>query len=279
MGYGISMLGSRADLSYWRRFHCCLFDLSAMRRPRLVNRQQARLTFFVYIRAMPTKFYFLILPLLLFSCSKADYIQFEGNLIEESTHTPVAGCKVQFSDNKQMYGYAITDDRGTFNLIVEPPARNRTYKLTMTWNENYPHKEIKIEPPLQKNYTYNQYIVYDKTNPYSLPTFDYSGYKYYVHPTLQGLYTWSEAKEVCNELVAYEYDDWFLPYLTEIQKLEEHPELFKDCEIINATYWTSAQTYGGYIHFTNFYNPNEQGGVTQNAELKMHVIPFRSIKK
>lgn len=226
---------------------------------------------------MSYKYHYIILInlLLLSGCQKMGYVRLEGNLIEKTSREAVAGCKVQFMDETQMYGYAITDENGKFDFIVEPPSRKKTYKLVMIWNESYPAKEIEIEPPLKSNYSYDQYVVYDKTNPHSLPSYWDDGYRYFIHPTLQGLYTWEQAKELCYNLTDYGYDDWFLPYLTEVQALADHTELFSACGIVNATYWTSAITYGGYIYYTNFYNENEYGGVTSNGNLQMHVIPFR----
>lgn len=207
-------------------------------------------------------------------CKKSSYVQFKGSLIEETTSSPVVGCIVQFSDEKQMYGYAISDENGAFDFIVEPPSKKQSYKLTMIWNENYPAKEIPIDPPLKREYLYDHFVVYDRTNPYSLPTVG----GYLIHPTLPGLYTWEQAKEVCYNLTDYGYDDWYLPYLTEVQMLENCPNLFTACGIVDAPYWTSAISSGGYIYYTNFYNANEYGGVTLNGNLQMHVIPFREKK-
>ena len=220
-----------------------------------------------------------LLSVLLVGCSQqSDYVQFKGNLIEETTHEPVAGCKVQFSDDAQMYGYAITDATGSFDFIVDPPSKKKAYKLTMIWHENYPAKEIKLDAPLKKAYSYDNYVVYDKTNPYSLPTFKVGNYRYYIHKTLSNLYTWEKAKAVCNTLTDSGYDDWFLPNLKEVQALANHPELFEGCNILDAPYWTSEVAYGGWIFYTNFFNENEKGGVTQYANEKLYVIPFRCVK-
>lgn len=228
---------------------------------------------------MTFKFYILpLLALMIVGCQKTKHIQFKGSLIEKTTGEAVPGCKVQFSDGKQMYGYAITDEKGNFDFIVEPPSMKQTYILSMIWHDSYPAKEIFIEPPLKKTYYYDHYVVYDKTNPYSLATYMDGGYRYFIHPTLPDLYTWEQAKEVCNNCRDYGYDDWFLPYLTEVQALAYHTELFSACGIVDAPYWTSAESYGGWIYYTNFYNENEGGGVTSNSNLKMHVIPFRKEK-
>lgn len=225
---------------------------------------------------MSIKHYFMLLiPILLIGCQQeTNYIQFKGTLIEKTTSEPVVGCKVQFSDDIQMYGYAITDENGAFDFIVNPPNKNNSYKLLLVWNDSYPAKKIPLTSPLKSIYTYNQFVAYDKTNPYSLATLG----QYMFHPTLPGLYTWEQAKKVCNELNAYGHDDWFLPYLTEVQTLACHPELFDDCNILDAPYWTSAISYGGWIFYTNFFDENEKGGVTQNGNQKMHVIPFRYVK-
>lgn len=220
----------------------------------------------------------LLLSVLLVGCQKSDYVQFKGNLIEETSREPVAGCKVQFSDDAQMYGYAITDANGYFDFIVAPPTNNKAYKLTMIWHESYPSKEIKLDSPLKNIYSYDQYVVYDKTNPYSLPTYTDGRYKYYIHKTLPNVYTWDQAKAVCNNLTDFGCDDWFLPCLTDVQALACHPDLFEDCGILDAPYWTRDVSYGGWIYYTNFYDANEKGGVTQNGNQKLLVIPFRRVE-
>ena len=50
---------------------------------------------------------------------------------------------------------------------------------------------------------------------FSLPSMQYGGYTYHIHPDL-GAMQWEQANAACESLVAYGYDDWYLPNKEEL---------------------------------------------------------------
>lgn len=82
-----------------------------------------------------------------------------------------------------------------------------------------------------------------------LPTMNYAGYTYTIHPDLGGM-TWSQANEACENLVAYGYDDWYLPSKEELYAVAEKTNVLDRSE----EYWTSSYSYNNnhsYLYYTN----------------------------
>lgn len=70
---------------------------------------------------------------------------------------------------------------------------------------------------------------------FSLPSFSYGGYTYHIHPDLGGM-QWEQGNSACENLIAYGFDDWYLPNKEELLAVAEMTdELKKGYE-----YWTSS---------------------------------------
>ncbi len=105
---------------------------------------------------------------------------------------------------------------------------------------------------------------------FSLPTMQFGGYTYTIHPDL-GSMTWEQANTACENLVAYGQNDWFLP------NKEEMWSIYKETNLIQSgcTYWTSTKGRYGYWYLKpsgSSWVLDDYNGETDHM---YHVIPVR----
>ncbi len=110
---------------------------------------------------------------------------------------------------------------------------------------------------------------------YSLPSMQYGGYTYHIHPDLGGM-TWEQGNTACENLVAYGYDDWYLPNKEELLAIAEN-----SIDIVNNTYeyWSSSKVstdtnkhyYIGFGNYSQWWASKDQ---PYNSNV-YHVIPVR----
>lgn len=108
---------------------------------------------------------------------------------------------------------------------------------------------------------------------FSLPSVEFGGYTYHVHPGL-GSMQWSQAVAACDNLVAYGFDDWYLP------NKEEMLAIAKEISTMpKYTYWTSTKTSGNSWYYVVYYSSSDNGWIIDNfrqpEENLNHVIPVR----
>lgn len=106
---------------------------------------------------------------------------------------------------------------------------------------------------------------------YSLPSMEYAGYTYTIHPDLGGM-TWSQANEACENLVAYGYDDWYLPNKEEALAVAEKTNVL-DTEL---SYWTSKEYATGYHIFLQYSNKWYEWHTDYGGNgITLRVVPIR----
>ena len=113
--------------------------------------------------------------------------------------------------------------------------------------------------------TNGEQVVYgsqkDFITPALLPSFQYAGTTYYVHPEV-GTMTWQSAVDYCENLTFAGYSDWFLPDKDELNTMYVNRNTIggfvttwthssADCR-----YWSSTESgyYGQYAWFQSFEN-------------------------
>lgn len=110
---------------------------------------------------------------------------------------------------------------------------------------------------------------------FSLPTMEFGGYTYHIHSDL-GSMQWEQGNNACENLMAFGYDDWYLP------NKEEMFSVAMNTNILNQSYlyWTSSHyhraTYGECYYWLVYNTP--QGWSTEDDVVRMymrHVIPVR----
>lgn len=89
---------------------------------------------------------------------------------------------------------------------------------------------------------------------FSLPSIEYGGYTYHVHPDLGGM-QWGQGNTACQELEAYGFDDWFMPNKEELLAVAEQTDVLNK-EFI---YWSSSETSNSSsYHFGVFYDEDDK---------------------
>lgn len=195
----------------------------------------------------------------------------KGHLIEGSTGESLSNVKVTLFDDAKVYAIVFSDELGMFSMATPGLMENYYYQLSFYWDNEHPAKIIKVIN-LPEVYDLGDFIVYDNTNPYNYPI--YGGHM--IHKTLDGLYTYNEAKVACLSL-RDGYDDWFLPETDYLDLLADEEDLAKEVSE-TGWYWTS--------WITNGYNTNYYYGVniltnsvatTSDPNEKLKVLPIRKL--
>lgn len=195
----------------------------------------------------------------------------KGHLIEGSTGESLVNVKVTLFDEAKVYSIVFSDDMGMFSMATPPLIENYIYKLSFYWDNEYPAKVITVSD-LPEVYDLGDFVVFDQSNPYDYKT--YQGYM--IHNTLDGLYTFSEAKEACRSL-RDGYDDWVLPETDFLDILADEEDLAKEIAE-DGWYWCS-WIFNGYN--VNYYYGvnilNNDIGTTTDPNEKLKVLPVRKI--
>ena len=106
---------------------------------------------------------------------------------------------------------------------------------------------------------------------FSLPTMEFGGYTYHIHHDMGGM-QWQQGYEACENLVAYGFDDWFMPNKEEMLAIATETNLNSE-----NVYWTSSP-YGDSHYYVLLdggdWNASAYGGGYYNT-LVLHIIPVR----
>lgn len=196
----------------------------------------------------------------------------KGHLIEGTTGESLSNVKVTLFDDAKIYAVVFSDEAGLFSMATPPLSENYYYRLSFYWDSEHPAKIIKVInlPPI---YDLGDFIVYDKTNPYDYMI--YGGYM--IHKTLDGLYTFDEARSACRSL-RDGYDDWVLPETDYLDLFAEEEDLAKQIAE-PGWYWTSWITNGFNVNY--YYGVNillNESATTTNPYEKLKVLPVRKIQ-
>lgn len=110
---------------------------------------------------------------------------------------------------------------------------------------------------------------------YSLPSMEYAGYTYTIHPDLGGM-TWDQANAACENLVAYGYDDWYLPNKEELLAVLEKTNVLDSAE----GYWTSTEGKSSSYHYYLTYSEKNHWRIVDDGYYTWirRVIPIRKTK-
>ena len=215
----------------------------------------------------------MISVLCLIGCTKNTEVAstIKGHLIEGSTGNPLSNVKVTLYDDSKIYSIVFSDESGAFSLATPPLKVNKYYKLSFYIDDEHPAKVITLIS-IPEIYDLGDFVVYDKTNPYNYKV--YRGYM--IHKTLDGLYTFNEAKAACQSL-RDGYDDWVLPEGDYLDILADEEDLAK--QIAESGWYWSSWIFNGYN--VNYYTvvdvlSNESCYVT-NPNERLKVLPVREI--
>lgn len=216
----------------------------------------------------------MVLALCLFGCKKNETTvsTIKGHLIEGSTGESLSDVKVTLYDESKVYAIVFSNESGMFSMATPELIKNHKYKLSFYWDNEFPAKVMTVSN-IPEIYDLGDFVVYDKTNPYNFNIFG----GYMIHKTLDGLYTFNEAKEACRSLIDG-YDDWELPETDYLDLLADEDDLAK--EIAEpGWYWTSWISNGYNVNY--YFGVNiltNDSGTTTDPNERLKVLPVRKIK-
>lgn len=129
--------------------------------------------------------------------------------------------------------------------------------------------------------SYGDVIIYKNANPFGLPIIDMDGWGnlvYMVLPYDIAAKTWADANSAVNNLVAYGYDDWFIPITSYYEKMYAVKDDIGGFQ--NKKYWTSETAgcdmdlFECYFYIYDFGNGSEGKDNVFNMNLSR---PIRNI--
>lgn len=128
---------------------------------------------------------------------------------------------------------------------------------------------------------YGEAIMIDHRNPYNLYKLSDQGITYLVLPYdlgtgYMGSSTLTEngAYIMCEELVAYDYDDWELPSLAVLNLLFTHKDEIGG--FTEMSYWSSTSSRSAQYGFSYYYYMDfESGEISSDYSTKLNVRPVR----
>lgn len=111
-----------------------------------------------------------------------------------------------------------------------------------------------------------------------LPSMEFGGYKYHIHPDLGGMQQ-QQGQRACEELVAYGFDDWFLPNKEELYAISEKTDVLDKSYI----YWSSTGSFTDgscyYLEYTESGWKISGGGYYDPYRSPSHVLRIVPVRK
>ncbi len=102
-------------------------------------------------------------------------------------------------------------------------------------------------------------------NTKNIPVIEFNYEKYQVLPKdMEGVYTWQDAKSVCQFSSAYGYDDWFLPSKYELNILYTHTLIIGGFS--TGKYWSSTSINSNESWFQDFSNGGQYRSVNMGSK-------------
>lgn len=217
----------------------------------------------------------LILPIYLVGCTNNTEHIFviKGHLIEASTGQSLSNIKISFSDDSKIYAITMSDENGLFTLVLKSLRKNHKYTISFLYDDEYPPINMSLIN-IPNMFDLQDVVVFDKTNPYGYKRYLYDGKIYMIHNTLQGVYTYIQAKETCYSLQAGGYSDWVLPEADMLDDLANDSDLAK-LIAEDGWYWTSwiFSYTTSYYYICNLHM--DDVSYTSSPDLKLKVLPVR----
>ena len=111
-----------------------------------------------------------------------------------------------------------------------------------------------------------------------LPSMEFGGYKYHIHPDLGGMQQ-QQGQKACTELVAYGFDDWFLPNKEELYAISEKTNVLDKSYI----YWSSTGSFTDgscyYLEYTESGWTISGGGYYDPYRTPSHILRIVPVRK
>lgn len=154
-------------------------------------------------------------------------------------------------------------DTGSFNVLLSFLAKGATYYL-----KAYAKTSKDVYYGEAKKITMSEY--------YDLPTFEYEGHIYRIHPAWQGtdpFGSWSIAKEACDNLYSFGYNDWIMPTKEQFMIMYDQKYRIGWNQAITCFFVDGGTSANTAWQFNAYYNRWDKVG--KNAAWSGNVRPIR----
>lgn len=201
----------------------------------------------------------------------------KGYVVTAPANTPLSGVLVRVTNDSYTLGSTNSNTDGSFTLTINKSQLDNSYFLSLLDPETEVAKQIDIKGVGLAEYDFGNIALYDSRNPLELPTFEYSGYTYVVHPILREQYSQEDAIRVCDNLSDCGLNTWFLPNVDELIEVFWSQSKYIVGDYPNGTYWTSTP------NTTIYFLHNVEGWSTssnprEDSSKKCYVIPVSRYK-
>lgn len=109
---------------------------------------------------------------------------------------------------------------------------------------------------------------------FSLPTMEYGGYTYHIHPDIGGM-TKAQGYDACENLVAYGFDDWYMPNKEEMLGIGNLTNVLDVERIYWSCNYSRDYSFDWYIINRNSIWYAEYNNPMYKSNSIYHVIPVR----
>ena len=143
----------------------------------------------------------------------------KGCIVTAPTNMPLSGVLVRVTNNSYTLASTSSNIDGSFAITVNRSELDNSYYLSILDPITEVSKQVDITGVGLSEYNFGNITLYDSRNPYDLPTFEYNGYTYVVHPVLRDMSKYELAQDVCEALNDLGISTWFLPSKDELLEL------------------------------------------------------------
>lgn len=231
------------------------------------------------------KFYILfsLFAMLLNGCSDVNDefstdFTIKGYVVTAPANTPLSGVLVRVTNDSYTLGSTSSNADGSFTLTINKSQLDNSYFLSLLDPKTEVIKHIDIKGVGLAEYDFGNIALYDSRNPLELPSFEYGGYTYVVHPILREQYSQEDAIRVCDNLSDCGLNTWFLPNMDELIEVFWSQSIYITGDYPTGEYWTS--TSNTAMYFQNIHNAEGMRTSSHSANVasKYYVIPISRYK-
>lgn len=181
----------------------------------------------------------------------------------------------------------VVKERGVCWAIHEEPKINDSYTSNGQGNGEFVSNITGLEE--QTTYYIRAFAKTESTIKYGdqklfstpalLPTFQYAGTIYYVHPDA-GTMTWQSAMDYCDNLTFADYSDWFLPDQDELNAMYVNRNTIGGFVTTdNTCYWSSTESGWSYNYSAYCACYQDFEGGAQGVKPEREYLRVRPVRK
>lgn len=207
-----------------------------------------------------------VFSMLLIGCSSGsdDFdsdFTIKGYVVTAPANTPLSGVLVRVTNDSYTLGSTSSNADGSFTLTINKSQLDNSYYLSIFDPKTEISKHIDITGVGLSEYNFGNISLYDSRNPYELPTFEYNGYTYVVHPVLRDMSKYELAQDICEALNDFGISSWFLPSKDELLEFFSTRKIYELPQYPNGNYcitdlstivYKDSEGFGTWVRGANY---------------------------